>query len=72
MATPTDVELLDAVKQAMAGTLDRNAAAYLVNGKRLESLALTELLALRKDLELRVSRAATGGYADVAAFQGPC
>ena len=66
---PTDAELLDAVKRAIGGTLDRNAAAYLVNGKRLESLALTELLAVRADLETRVARAATGGYADVGRFQ---
>ena len=72
MATPTDAELLDMVKQALAGTLTRNAGAYSVAGKRLDSLPLPDLLALRKDLELRVSRAATGGYADVARFQGPC
>ena len=67
--TPTDAELLDLVKQALGGTLTRNAGAYTVNGKRLDSIPLPDLLALRKDLELRVARAATGGYADVGRFQ---
>jgi len=66
---PTDAELLDLVKQAIGGTLTRNAGAYSLGGKRLDSLPLPDLLALRKDLELRVARAAEGGYADVAEFQ---
>jgi hypothetical protein len=69
--TPTDTELLALVKQAIGGTLTRNAGAYSVGGKRLDSIPLPELIALRNDLELRVARA-QGGYADVARFQGPC
>ncbi|HUX02585.1 MAG TPA: hypothetical protein VMY35_16615 [Phycisphaerae bacterium] len=71
ITVPTDQELLDAVKRAILGTLDRNAAAYMINGRRLDSIPLPELLAARADLEARVARAARGGYSDVAVFRGP-
>lgn len=57
--TPTDAELLDLVKQALGGTLQRNASALRTDsGRQIASLSITDLIALRKDLELRVAAAA--------------
>lgn len=56
MATvPTDAELLEKVRHAPGGTLDRNAADVTINGRRLSARSLTELLALRKNLEWRAA-----------------
>lgn len=72
--TPTDAELLDLVKQALGGTLQRNASALRTDsGRQIASLSITDLIALRKDLELRVAAAAGAGAmnANVITFRDP-
>jgi hypothetical protein len=72
LVTPTDSELLDAVKSAMSGTLSRNAQAYTVNGRSLTSLSLSELMKLRDYLEGKVAEAAGDIRPGVVTFRRPC
>lgn len=59
MADATDAEMLSLVKAAIAGTLTRNAAALrTATGRHVQSLPMSDLLAMRKDLESRVAQAA--------------
>ena len=71
MADPPDAELLSAVKQALSGTLTRNAAQYSVAGRSLQSFSLTELIALRNALELRIAAAAGARRTSVVTFRDP-
>lgn len=68
---PTDEELLVLVKQALSGTLSRNAADLSTAGRRVASLSIVELIALRKDLERRINRAARTSASGVAEFREP-
>lgn len=69
--TPTDAELLDLVKQALSGTLSRKAQQATIAGHTITSLSITDLIALRKDLETRVALAAGKGQAAVIEFREP-
>ncbi|GAH34827.1 unnamed protein product [marine sediment metagenome] len=55
----------------MNGTLGRNAAAYMLGGKRLDSLDMDALMRWEKYFQMRIARAARGGYSDVATFREP-
>jgi len=54
---PTDAELLTAVKLAIKGVLEGPGANYTIRGRTVGSLSLTELMAVRNDLEQRIARA---------------
>ena len=69
MTAPTDAELLEKVKEALGGTLDRNAASITIAGRTLGSLRISELIALRNDLERRIAIAAGKGRSAVVRFQ---
>jgi hypothetical protein len=71
VAAPTDEQLLDLVKQALSGTLTRNAASVSIAGRSLASLSISELIALRNDLERRIRAAAGGSAAMVVRFREP-
>ena len=49
--------------QALGGTRDRNAASFAIKARGLAPVSTSELLALRRGLEWRVSRPAGDGPA---------
>lgn len=72
MPDPTDAELLSLVKQALSGTLTRNAAALRsVAGRQIQALSIPELVALRRDLEARLATAGGSIRPVVVRFREP-
>jgi hypothetical protein len=72
VADPTDDELLSLVKQALSGTLARNAAALrTATGRHVQGLAITDLIVLRKDLEARIAAAAGCSSSRPIRFRSP-
>jgi len=70
-SAPTDEELLVLVKQALSGTLSRKAADISVAGRRIASLSIPDLIALRKDLEARIYQASRKSISSVVEFREP-
>ena len=71
MATPTDAELLVAVKTAILNQLSRGAKKIEKADHGVEGLPLSELIKLRKDLEARIAKDGTGNEAHVVRFREP-
>lgn len=72
MPDPTDDDLLSLVKQAIQGTLQRNAAAMrTATGRHIQSLPIADLISLRRDLEGRVAAAAGRSGPRPVRFRSP-
>jgi len=72
MATYTDAELLVKVREAIAGTLDRNAESITIGGRTLGSFSLKELWELEKALTQRIAVATAGSFrGKVLRFRSP-
>lgn len=71
MATPTNQEMLDAVKEAIQARLTGGAVrTYSINGRDIEYYSLTELYDLKRKLERAIS-ADNGNGRTFVEFVGP-
>jgi hypothetical protein len=71
MSTPTNQEILNAVKTAIKAILDGGAVqSYTVNGRNLQKYNLSELMDLQREYEQRVA-AESGGATNYVSFADP-
>ena len=71
MAIYTDAQILEAIREALYGTLSRNAKAITIGGRSLTSFSLKELMDLEKQFQTRVAEAAGAGQSAVVKFRKP-
>jgi len=69
VTTYTDAELLALVRSALGGQLSRGAAEVTINGRRVGSFSLTELIELEKYYTNKVADAAGGRRPAVVTFR---
>lgn len=73
MATPThtDQELLDLVRDAIAGTLTREAQQITINGRTLQMFSMPDLMRMETFYTRKIARAAGSNRALVTRFRNP-
>lgn len=71
MATYTDAEILESIREAIKGTADRGAKQISIAGRSISSFTFAELIEAEKYYANKVAAVAGQGQAVVTKFRKP-